>query len=168
MSMTTQTEGSESYCEHECEAGAMAIFRSASNSCVIQVGQVLRVMREQPGSEKVVIAPWWPVPNPEKYGQKVNLFGKWSQDGKPASGTKKIKQLPGMIIPLADLLVWPVSMETNDAGDLRIPFTAFHYLRSKHGIDLSHHTYTFSRRGARFYNEVTKIVARVVRVSQMR
>ena len=163
MSITTETAGSESYCEHECEAGAMAIFRTASNSCPIQLGQVLRVMREQAGIEKVVIAPWWPVPNPEKYGQKVNLFGKWSQDGKPASGTKKAK-----MIPLADLLVWPVNMETNDAGDpIRIPFTAFHYLRSRHGMDLSHHKYTFSTRGAKFYNEVAKITARVVRVSQM-
>ena len=64
-----------------------------------------------------------------------------------------------MMIPLADLLVWPVNMETNDASDpgFRIPFTAFHYLRSKHGIDLSHHKYTFSTRGARFYIEVAKI-----------
>ena len=93
MSITTETAGSESYCEHECEAGAMAIFRSASKSCPTLVGQVLRVMREQAGIEKVVIAPWWPVPDPEKYGQKVNLFGKWSQDGKPASGTKKVKRL---------------------------------------------------------------------------
>ena len=66
MSITTETAGSESYCEHECEAGAMAIFRTASNSCPIQLGQVLRVMREQAGLEKVVIAPWWPVPDPEK------------------------------------------------------------------------------------------------------
>ena len=151
--------------EHECEAGAMAVFRN--ESLVIQLGEVLRVMREQPGSEKVVIAPWWPVPNPEKYGQKVNLFGKWSKDCKAASGTKKVKQVPGIMIPLADLLVWPVNMETNDAGDHRIPFTAFHYLRSRHGIDLSHHNYTFSSRGSRFYNEVVKIVAREVRVSQM-
>ena len=72
------------------------------------------------------------------------------------------------MIPLADLLVWLVNMETNDAGDpIRIPFTAFHYLRSRHGMDLSHHKYTFSTRGAKFYNEVAKITARVVRVSQM-
>ena len=126
----------------------MAIFRSASKSCPIQVG---------------VIAPWWLVPNPEIYGQKVNLFGKWSQDGKPASGTKKVK-----MIPLADLLVWPVNMETNDAGEpIRIPFTAFHYLRSRHDMDLSQYQYTFSTRGKKFFNEVAKITARVVRVSQM-
>ena len=108
----------------------MATFRSASKSCPIQVGQVLRVMREQAGIEKVAIAPWWPVPDPEKYGQKVKWQAcKWDEKGKTT-----------MMIPLADLLVWPVNMETNDAGDpIRIPFTAFHYLRSRHGMDFSHH-----------------------------
>ena len=164
MTLTTQTAGSESYCGHECEAGAMAIVRN--ESLVIQLCEVLRVMREDPGSEQVIIAPWWPVAN-KKYDQKVNLFGKWNKHCMAASGTKKVKKVPGIMIPLADLLVWPVELETNDAGDHRIPFTAFHYLRSRHGIDLSHHNYTFSSRGARFHNEVARIVARAVRVSQM-
>ena len=71
-----------------------------------------------------------------------------------------------MTFPLADVVVWPVATEKRDGGK-RIPFTAFHYRRSKHGIDLSHHRYSFSKRGARFYDEVTKVVAKVARESQM-
>ena len=167
MTIVTKKAGSDGYCQHECESGAMVIFRGPNGTCPIQVGQVLRVVREDVGNTMVVIAPWWPVANPSKYGDKVNLYGKWSQGAKPVSGTgKRARQVPYMAIALADLLVWPVTMEETDGG-ARIPFTAFHYLRSMHDIDLSHHQYSFSTRGAKFYNEVAKTVAQAVRESQM-
>ena len=69
------------------------------------------------------------------------------------------------MIPLADLLVWPVNMETNDAGDpIRIPFTAFHSAR---GMAWTSRTTPSARGAPSFTIEVAKITAPVVRVSQM-
>ena len=160
MTVVSSQLGPAMYCQHACETGDMVIVRGPN---VIQVGQVLRIVREDPDNETAVLAPWW-VQSNEKYAGKVNLFGKWSPDARPDK--KMAKRAPFMTIPLADVLVWPVTMEETDGGQ-RIPLTAFHYLRSRHGIDLSHHEYSFSKRGAKFYNEVVEVVATNVREAQM-
>eukprot|EP00959_Pyramimonas_sp_CCMP1952_P189173 3956967-Pyramimonas_sp.AAC.1 len=49
----------------------------------------------------------------------------------------------------------------------RIPLSAFHYLRSAHNLDLSHHRYSFSHRGAQFYKDVSRAEALAAREAQM-
>ena len=96
MTVVWNMEGSGGHCQRACESGAMVIFHGPNEACPIQVGQVLRVVREHSNTETVVLAPWWPVPNPDKYGDKVNLFGKWNLDARPASGIRE-KGLAGAL-----------------------------------------------------------------------
>ena len=138
-------------------------------SPMLAPGRVLRVVREEAGNEYAVVEGWWPVLKPHKYGDRLNLFATWRpgavpaphDDAKPDKRRKTGAKSRDIIVRIGDILVWPLTLEqssrVDDGG--RIPLSALHFLRERHGIDLSQKAYSLGKRGEKFYIEVAKKIA---------
>ena len=164
----------------------MAVYKNCGPSpamsareCPIGVGRILRLVSESSGLPYVVIESWWPLLKPAKYEGRPNVFGTWiprskpiveSTAGPPHKKPATSRKGPGqVIVSLTDVLAWPIDLDKgnpafSDGG--RIPFTALHYLRSRHGVDLSHHTFSFAKRRKAFYMECVAAATEHVRAEQ--
>ena len=154
------------------EVGMFCLYRSGSvpgSALPIRLGKVLRIALEVQASPFVVVQAWWPILKPEKYGDKLNLFGTWIPgpepvvDNAPPPRKRAARQLPDfLLVDMADVLVWPVALDmasSNHAGGGRIPFAALHHVHSVHNINVATPALSFSDRGKSFYVEVVKRVA---------
>ena len=159
------------------EVGMFCLFRNShaspgmlSSALPVRLGRVLRIASEVQSSPFVVVEYFWPVLKPDKYGDKLNLFGTWVRSAeptvdKPVPARKKIaRSVPEHImVNMPDVLVWPVDLEEpskKHPNGGRIPFAALLRLRTAHDIDLATPAFTFARRGKAFYFEVVKQAAR--------
>ena len=77
-------EGSGPYGDGELEVGMMCVYRNKISAigitveaCPARVGRVLRVVRETTDQPYVIIQSMWPVLKPDKFGDKVNVYGTW-------------------------------------------------------------------------------------------
>lgn len=174
--------GKTSFREGPMQAGILCLYRPRQlltgmsvSSMPIRLGRVLRVADDVPSSPFVVVESWWPLAKPEKFGNKLNLFGTWVAgpqpliDGAPLPKKPKSAGANGsvanqVLVELVDVLVWPVDVDRRcrDEG-VRIPFDALHYLRAAHGINVATHLLTFSKRGEAFLSEACVRDARMAR-----
>jgi hypothetical protein len=171
-------EGLAGYGVEPLEVGMFCCYKSSqlvpnvpgSPAIPFRLGKVLRVARDVQSCPFMVVESWWPVLKPSKFGNKVNLFGTWVKCGEPiievdGAALKKACRPAArdmLMVPLTDVLVWPVDLDASstkypDGG--RLPFAALHHMRSMHGIDLADPSLTFAKRGKAFYFEVVKRVA---------
>ena len=178
------SSGTTAYNQDDLEDNMLVLYLNTSATTKQQVpfrlGKILRVAHENIGDPFAVVESWWPVIKPEKFGRKLNLFGTWMPSASPTSvstgASKKQRtsylqqQRQGMapsevldsneVVSLRDIVVWPVELEKGSFGKGaggRIPFTALHYLRSQHRVDVSESQFTFADRGRTFHDEVQKI-----------
>jgi hypothetical protein len=172
------------FCAAPVQDGMMILYRShgeRASECPIRLGRVLRVVYEA-AAPYAVAESWWPRLKPQKYGDRLNMFGTWAPSrspqvapSAPAAPAQK-KRATGatspaqIVVNLADVLAWPVALERGQGAqesEGRIPFGALHYLRARHGLDVSHATYTFAKRGKLFFAEVLRLAGEHLRSAQL-
>jgi hypothetical protein len=139
--------------------------------CLIRVGRALRIVEED-GEPYAVVEHWWPIANPEKHGQRANIFGTWIPCAKPvvknAGGAlaKKRKTVNGVsqhtIVKLLDVLVWPLDLERCETWPEggKIPFSAMDYLRNHCHADLAQTQFIFTKRGKQYFLKRVKSSAK--------
>ena len=138
----------------------------ASARCPVRLGRVARICMEVDPPFAVIEA-WWPLLKPNKFGDRINLFGTWVKTSKPVienSGPPIKKQATSawsatqcLMVDFSDILVWPVDIEPGTkryTDGARIPFSALEYLRKACGIDLALPIWTFADRGKAFYEHI--------------
>jgi hypothetical protein len=169
--------GGAAYCDGEVEVDMMVIYRNRRtargvtlDACPIRVGRILRIVQETAAPPFIIMESWWPVLKPDKYGKQVNLFGTWIASKAPRQQDPPKAKRPAtgpledtLMVNLADVLVWPVTMVpgSEDVSDgFRIPFSVFHFLRDHKRVDLAATSFTFARRGLAFYTGVVKDIGR--------
>ena len=113
----------------------------------IRLGKVLRIALEVQSSPIVVVQVWWPILKPEKFGDKLNLFGTWMPcpqpvtiSEPPARKNARRQSSEFLMIDMADILAWPVDLDMSSSkhhGGGRIPFAALHHAHSVHNINLA-------------------------------
>ena len=173
--------GQHGYNATPLEGGATIIYRNRGDhrdAVPIRLGKVLRFVDEDPDDVYVIVESWWPIPKIGKYEtNRPNMFGTWvpsdvaleNYADKPARKRPRApdEHLNHSLVRRGDVLVWPISEVAGSvANGSRIPFTAFHYLRTHCQIDLSPKCFSFSERGHEFYNEVVREVGSTIRDSQ--
>ena len=167
-------DGQLGFLHEDLAEGMMALYRWAGAGGIpFRLGRVVRVVRESVRDPFVISESWWPVAKPEKYGDRLNLFGTWVPASQPPTQEppKKRAAASGMrlMVPLGDFLVWPIELDKGSSGQPdggRVPFVALHFLRTHCGIDVSHHTLSFAPRGQRFFMQLVKHVAGQLRAEQ--
>ena len=160
--------------QDELENGMLCLFRNRDPGCPIRLGKVLRVVREGSSDPYVVCESWWPILKPEKHGGRMNLFGAWVPCKQPLTegpSKKKVAAAHGvgqLMVQISDVFVWPIELDPSDSWPSggHIPYAAFHYLRSVHGVDLAGPSFTFSKRGKAFFMEVAKLLAKHIHQEQ--
>ena len=150
------------YCLFRAQSGASGVSLEA---CPVRLGRILRIADEVESSPFVVMEPYWPLLRPQKYGDKVNLFGSWMRglepckDGERPTKRSRSTDLPGFMVAVANVLVWPVDVEeSKQPGGLRVPLSAFKWLRRR-GVDLAKPCFTFAKRGKECYFDVCHEIA---------
>lgn len=173
MRVLRPAEGAAPFESEPLDTGMFCLFRTQAGAdgitlraCPIRLGKVLRVASEV-GEAFAIIEPYWPLLRPEKYQDKVNLFGTWTLgnepvvDGERMPKRRRVEQMPALMIDLADVLVWPIDVEQSERENppgVRIPLLAFYRLRH-HGVDLATSEFTFAKRGKAFFLGVCKGIA---------
>ena len=166
--MSRGDEGAGGYCLDPLECDAFFLYRNTGKcreQCPIRVGKVVRLNHELE-VPSVVSESWWPVLKPQKYGERLNMFGTWVRGAAPQSWTappaRKKQALSSWtatqcaMLNLSDALVWPVIMEpgaSEHAEGLRIPFSAIDHLAAAHGINLAKPEFTFADRGKTYFEQ---------------
>ena len=161
-------EGAGGYCLDPLECDMFILYRNTGmhrEQCPIRVGKVVR-MNLDLEVPSLVSEAWWPVLKPEKFGDRLNMFGTWVQSAKPVSWTAPpAHKKPALsswtatqcvMLNISDVLVWPVTMESGASeytAGVRIPFSAIDHLWAAHQVSLGKPEFTFSDRGKAFFEE---------------
>ena len=171
--MARPSDGSAAFGAEPLDAGVFCLYRAHTGApgislqaCPIRIGKVLRVAPEV-SEPFAVVETYWPLLRPNKYGEKVNLFGTWTKGADPVTEgdmprkRARVGEMPAVMVALSEVLVWPVDVEESQPGDtegIRIPLLTFDRLR-RSGIDLTEPEFTFAKRGKAFFLGVCKGIA---------
>ena len=171
--------GEQPFCEIALSEGMYVVYRPTKSDprFPIQFGRIERVVAEA-DPPYAVVQTWWPILK-AKHDYRANIFGTWLWRREPlsieAEGAKKKKpkvsdeQNARAMIPLGNILVWPVHPEGGNEAypdGFRIPFLVFDYVLQHHGIDIVQPTYTWSTRGREFWDRIIKFVGARLREDQ--
>ena len=85
-------DGQLGFLHEDLAEGMMALYRWAGAGGIpFRLGRVVRVVRESVRDPFVISESWWPVAKPEKYGDRLNLFGTWVP-ASPATNARATKE----------------------------------------------------------------------------
>jgi len=170
-----EASAAEPYCQSLLATDMFILYRPAAHDdpYPIRFGRVLRAVLEH---GYLVVESWYPILKDE-HEYKPNVFGTWLKRGsplrvtagKPQKRSKTDAACDTCMISVDSVLVWPVTPEpgNEDYPDgVRIPFAAFHYLRDSRGVDLSGTTWSWSKRGRLFWDQLIKRIGAKIRSAQ--